>query len=435
MLLSPSWMRLHPYATLVLILAVGMTIRMVCSLSPGYGFDVSVNQKWARSAAELGIAQSYKQQLDQGIPPEYPPVAQFIFAGTGHLYRLLISRTFDYDSVSLRVFIKLPAIIADLLICLLLFMVLRTWKGVGAGLLAATAYALHPAAIYDSAVWGQTDAIFTLFLLGAIIAWIRGRPIIAIAIYMLALLVKVQAVLLLPLFGLLLLHKPRLLLRATLISLLIFELCLIPFMIGGSVQEVLNVYAGAVGRYTNLSVGAYNFWWSLLADRSSELTGSALLFTLLKYQTVAYSLFGFSVIMILFVCRKKLFKGSPDALFHASALMSGAFFLLLPQMHERYMFPFVVLGLPLAFISRRLALFYWVASLAFFMNLVGVLPFSWIDKALYAEFPSLDVLIAASIVWMILLIFLEAVERYKPFEREHAAAFEKVTHVKQRGKR
>jgi dolichyl-phosphate-mannose-protein mannosyltransferase len=407
-----------PEMVLSLIVFTAFMIRIAGAFHPGYTLDVGINQRWAHSAVEYGIAESYKKQVDGNIAPEYPPVSQLIFASVGNMYKLFIADVFDYTSRSLRIAIKLPAIFADVFICVMLFSAVSAWqKKSNAGLLAAAAYGFHPAAIFTSAVWGQTDAIYTLFLLTAIVAWWKERDKTAAFLLAIALLTKMHAVILVPLFTFLLYKKPKNFLRFTLVGIMTFIVFYLPFAIGGSLPEAVNVYFSAIDRLPSLVVGAYNIWWSLFADRAWSIPDSTVFLLGLSYKHVGYSLFGTAVFLILFACRIPLRKRSASALFLSSALLSAAFFLLLTQMHERYMFPFIVFGIPLLFIHKRFVLYYWVASLAFTMNLVGILPFSAIDKTLYSLFDSLDVFVATTIVWMMLLLWIEAVLLYAPFVR------------------
>jgi hypothetical protein len=70
---------------------------------------------------------------------------------------------------------KAPAVLADLLTCILL--VIIGWKlaSTRRGILAGALYAVLPSVFYDSAVWGQVDAIHTLFMLLCLLAFMERR--------------------------------------------------------------------------------------------------------------------------------------------------------------------------------------------------------------------------------------------------------------------
>lgn len=394
-------------------MVLGFVLRFGLSWHSGYGFDIGVYQGWARSAVELGMAQSYIEQVGGNMLPDYPPLYIILLTGAGHVYKLFFHE-FDLSSTAFRMYIKLPAIFTDLLICMVLYTVCRTWKkSTRIGLLAALAYAISPAAIFDSAIWGQTDAIYSFFLLGAVCAWAYEKRDLSAVLLALSILTKIQGIVLFPLFGFLLLRNPRQLLRFTIIGILTCVVVLIPFAIGNVLQNVFDVYFGAVGRYGNVTVGAYNFWWSILADKGWSIETTQSPFGYVSYGQWGIALFGLLYAGILWIFRKALFlKHNFEPLIYCSALLAAAFFLFLPEMHERYLFPFVVLGVPLIFLGRDIAFCYVTMIVGFTMNLMGVLPVTFIDKAFFREFDSLDVFIATTQVWLFIYLLIVAYKRY-----------------------
>ncbi len=205
---------------LLVILLLAFVVRFALSWNAGYGFDIGVYQGWARSAVELGMAHSYTEQVGNNMLPDYPPLSIAILTGFGHIYRLIFHE-FDLSSVIFRMYIKLPAILTDVLVCTVLYSVCRKWKNSERiGLLAATAYAISPAAIYDSAIWGQTDVIYSFFLLAAVSAWYgKKRDLTAICLAC-SILCKLQGIVLFPMFGFMLLKNPKQLLRFTVVGIM-----------------------------------------------------------------------------------------------------------------------------------------------------------------------------------------------------------------------
>lgn len=392
---------------LLFILCGAFLLRFGLSSHPGYEFDSILYQSWAESAVELGVAASYSEQVSGYLNPDYPPASMLLFAGFGHIYKALYGE-FDLKSTRLVMFMKLPGILADVLICALLYIILSRWKSIREGHLGALAYALNPAALYDTAIWGQTDSIFSLLLLAAIFVWTQKHRDIAAVLLALSILVKFQAIVLFPLFAFLLIREPRALLRFTIIGILTVLTVLIPFLQDNAITKILEVYTGSVGRYAHLSTGAYNFWWSLLGDNAWHVLSTDSPFGLMSYSKWGFLLFGAMYAAILWTFEKALWEGKNIiAFYYCSALLAAAFFLFLPQMHERYLFPFVVLGMPIIFISRTTMYLYWAMVVAFTMNLMGILPYSFIDKGLYRVFDTLDVVVAVSMVWLFgILVFV-----------------------------
>lgn len=397
----------HPFpsmrelALLLLLLFFGLSLRLAIAPAPGYGFDVSVNKGWARSAVLLGLAHSYTEQVDGNMLPDYPPFSLIIFSSIGHFYQWFSGQPPSTESPGFHIFIKFPAIIADLLLALILFFLLRQWKGRMAGFLAAAALTFHPAVFYDSAYWGQTDAIVTFFMTAALGAFALQWSTLSASLITIALLTKMQAVSLLPLFGLLFLTSGwKALLTGTTGSSLTALALLLPFVIGNALESVIHVYIRAIGHYPIVSSAAYNFWWSLYGDAAQSLQDSTLLFGSISHRSTGLLLFGAACILILALLWPALRPTQPfrvrlPALFLGASSCAFAFFLFNTEMHERYLFPFVALGLPVAFLSPRASRLYATISFLFFLNLVGWLPYNSIDRAIFRAFPTLDVAISA----------------------------------------
>ena len=239
---------LRRFDALFLALIVAFGVRFGLSWNPGYGFDIGVYQGWARSAVELGLAESYTQQVGGNMLPDYPPFSITMLAGFGHVYKFLFG-VFDLDTMSYRMYIKLPAIFADVLICGLLYLIIKKWKGKRAGLTGAWIYALNPAAIYDSALWGQTDSIYSMLLLGALAAWIYEKRDLTAVLLALSILTKLQSIVLFPLFAYIVLTSTdrRSFLRFCVTGMITTLIVLIPYALGNVLEEVVSVYTGSVG--------------------------------------------------------------------------------------------------------------------------------------------------------------------------------------------
>jgi Gpi18-like mannosyltransferase len=150
----------------LVVLSLGFTLRLWLSPAPGYEGDLRAYQLWAKSAVKFGLARSYEKQVGGAMLPNYPPLSMMIFAATGKAYETFVSRVFSLDEVAYRTVIKLPAMLADIATAALLYRLVRR-EGFRIPWLAPAIYLAHPAVFYDSAVWGQTDSIYSAFVVGA----------------------------------------------------------------------------------------------------------------------------------------------------------------------------------------------------------------------------------------------------------------------------
>jgi Gpi18-like mannosyltransferase len=371
-------------------LLIGLVLRLVLAQAPGYGFDIGVNQGWSKSAVVLGLADSYEEQVDGTMLPNYPPFSMLIFGSVGHLYRFTVSPNMDRFAEAFHTVIKLPGITADLLTCVVLFFFIAGLRTRRQGLIAAWIYALHPAVFYDSAVWGQVDSVYTLLILASLLAASRKFWIFCGVFAALAVLTKLQSAILAPAMLAFLFTGWRQALRIVLGGLATALVVLLPFVIGGSFDAIWNVYTNSVGYYSSLSYGAYNLWQGLMGGSAGQPDTDAL-FGIMSYRHWGLLFFGGTAALFLALRWKQMTKLRAQypllpTLF--TALMAYAFFVFNTQMHERYLFPLMALALPIIFVSRRTAVLYALSSLFFLLNLMGVLPAGSIDKALFSAFPN-----------------------------------------------
>ncbi len=377
-------------AWLPAILAVAFAIRLGLSWHGGFGGDISLNQDWSESAVKLGLIQSYNEQVESdAMLPNYPPLSIGMFAITGYAYQTFVSPDFDEEAPIYRVIIKLPAIIADLITVIVLYLLLVPIGGRRQSLIAAALYAVHPAVIHDSAVWGQIDSVFTLFMCLTILSMQRHRWICAGVLMASALLIKMQALLLVPVVvvaaGFDIRRWMRLVLGGTTIALI----TAIPFTVYGAFDRLLSVYTGSVGFYNTLSYNAYNFWVMLYTRETGKSA------TDLFLGPLSHRMFGLIAWFTVIVCVTVLWfpaiqqdiksKGKTGVTLLSAALIAYAFFLFNAEMHERYLFPFMALGIPLLLLGRKGITLYISASVLFTLNLISLVAFSDVDRMILQE--------------------------------------------------
>ena len=128
----------------------------------------------------------------------YPPGALLMFELIGRTYRAL-----GYsDPVSLRVALKLPNLLFDCIGGGVAFAIAARFVEPRRALLAAAAYNLNPAIVYDSALWGQNDSITTVTALAAVWCMLARRRTLAWVVLAFAILNKPPVLILAPLFAL-----------------------------------------------------------------------------------------------------------------------------------------------------------------------------------------------------------------------------------------
>ena len=371
------------------ILFLALTIRLIAAQLPGHDFDLPINKGWTQSAAQLGLARSYGEQVGGNVLPNYPPFILILYWLAGSLYQFAISPPFDPLLPDFDVVVRFPAIAADLAACVIVAVVARKagvrerWPWV------AMAYALHPAAVFDTAVWGQTDSVYALWMLLALAALSLGHWRAVGAWTACALLTKPQAAAMFPVLLMVLVRNlPR---SAAFFSgaILAAIAILAPFLAGGALDAVLAVYQRTVGGYYNgVSIGAHNFW--AIFHRTARLSDDELALNLISFRNAGLLLLTVATLLILWRLRTSLLFPRTQrqrllGVLLAGALTTSAMFIFATEMHERYQFAYVLLALPVAAVSRVGAFLYAATSCLIFLNLLGSLAFGPVPAALFPK--------------------------------------------------
>lgn len=353
----------------ILFAIIGLVIRLYFLTRPGFFPDMESWRKWAVSMYDTGLFSAYT-----GNPAiNYPPVYLGILWGVHSLGRAF-GVPFDALDGWSGILLKLPTLVFDIAVALVLFAIARQFmKGRDQAVLAGLVYWLNPAVLYIGSAWGQVDSVPIFFLLLALYALLTGKLAYTGLWLGVAVAAKVQTVVVLPVFFMLLFRRSA---QETIKSfaVLVGTLILIhaPFIIAGQGSHLMDVYFGSVGFVTSLSHNAWNLWWPI--ERITHLSDTAAFFVhpwiTFSYRQVGFGLLGISIAALCLRVRKRWMPWEAIALLGVALL---SFFILPTQIHERYAFPAVVfLGL-LAVLERRWVIFVG-ASLLLFSNLVYVFP-------------------------------------------------------------
>lgn len=385
--------------TFLAILAAALLIRAAVIFHPGHMQDVTLFERWASEGVRFGITSIYDRQL-QLITPDYPPLLLYVYTAIGHaVYN--IQGSFEHTPLFVAA-LKLPSIIFDLLVALLLLVLGNRLGYTRRGLTAAGIYLIMPASWLDSAVWGQTDAFYSLLLLAAFASIGFRRGVLAGVFVGLAVSAKFQVVAFLPLIAVLAASIDWRMLGKGLAACLVTVLAVFtPFIVAGKIDNVIREYSQALGSYQLLSVDAFNVWHLLFGEASSR-TSNLGSFAGLTFRTWGIAAFILALGVIL-VLASRAVRRAPDherrveAVLAAAAMTSLAFFIFPTEIHERYLFPFIVLAALWGMSGRREMVIYLVLSLAVGLNIAYSLPISVTD-AFFGIVPGADRLVSLTVV-------------------------------------
>jgi len=409
--------RILHHRSLFVLLGLGLALRLVLALVvfPGQGLssDLGLFESWATTLARVGPGAFYASAGSANYPPGY----MYVLWAVGAAGQAL-------GGQATLLLLKIPAIVADIALAGLLYAAARRWFGGRAGLLAAGLYLFVPVTWYDSALWGQVDAVGTLVMVAAIVLLVEGWSEPAAALGAFSVLVKPQdaivLVVLVPVLvrrhllrpnsgpvpslgrrltelnghlgGLLTEQGPRRLATAAAAAALAGILPLLPFDIArsapasladlpviGQVAGLIGLFVSDGGQFSYLTANAFNAW-ALVGDHAlvSIVGGSGGSWTadsLLVAGGIQAVTLG-ALLLVgagLLVAIGLLLRADRLAIILGFTLVAVAFYVLPTRVHERYLFPAFGGGALLAAAALRSSWGYVGLGLLNTINLHAVL--------------------------------------------------------------
>lgn len=357
-----SQIKRNQYLTLAIALLVSFILRMYLSQFEGHGYDIWVFKTWSRGVYYTGFSHFYN-----GIRSDYPPFYIYILWAIGTLFKTFISSSFDVDSPVFTILLKMPAIFADIATAFLIFLIVRKYGSFRLAFTAMILYAFNPAIMYNSAIWGQVDSVYTLFFMLALMLFVSGKQMLSGVFMALAILTKPQSLVLVPLFALVMIRKnsPLDLVKIASASCAAFVVVALPFYLDTSILELFKLYFNSYIQYPFNSLNAFNLWsfGGLFRPDNTQ-------FLFMTYRMWGYLMFG---LVFMYVSYFILKSKDDTSIYIASAILFFAFFMFFTRIHERYLFPmFAPLAVAMT-LDRRFSYVYVLGTLTFLFNLHFVL--------------------------------------------------------------
>jgi Gpi18-like mannosyltransferase len=343
---------------LAALLFVAFMIRFVFFSHQGYAeVDTRDFMAWFQTAAEYGPRTFYTRTWC-----DYPPFNIYFF----WLFGLLAKSLSLFGTSFFTYVMKLPPNLFDMATAFLIFVFVRKRLDFNMALLATALYAFNPAVLFNVAIWGQFDAIYSFLLVLSLMLALASKPELSVVAFTLGLLTKPQGIALLPLIAFLLFKKNgwRRLITSILAGAATIFVVIIPFEWSNPVTFLSNIYFGAYSGYAYTSINAFNMWalgglW--MPDGNLFILG--------------WILFGALVAFTFYVLHRR-FNASGEllALFSAFMLLFG-FFMLPTRIHERYLFPAISMLVLLAPFIKKIRPLYVALTATLFINEAYVLSF------------------------------------------------------------
>jgi len=126
--------------------------------------------------------------------------------------------------------------------------------------LALAAVWLAPTVLFNGAVWGQADAIWTFFILLSVYLIRRDRPGAGVVAFAAGFAIKAQAIFLAPFIFALVLRRTIHWLWLATIPLVYLAIAAPAWLLGLPLTDILTVYFKQAGTFERLSMNAANMW-------------------------------------------------------------------------------------------------------------------------------------------------------------------------------
>ena len=404
------------------ILAVALIFRLILA----YGID---GLRGSGFEADLGLFRYWADVLAEHAPWDFYANASYADYTPGYLYVLWVvgalrelgfSAGLPADIVDS--FIKLPAIVTDVLLAwLVASMALELGASRRRALIAATVVAFNPLTWFDSVIWGQVDSFGTVFLLLGVRELWRGRHERAAILAVVAGLIKPQLAILVPIVAVVAIRRalwpaggygdeadpPRrgfswefrqigwrrilttglagyvtALALATPFGLSVFwPSATAPFIDSSLIRLIFSTAA----TYPYLTVNAFN-WWALFPVGGESVASQAFIQWIPDSPVpgatawgaigpIPAALVGAALLLGTAALVAWLVARRPDRLtiLVGVTVLAIAFFAAPTRVHERYLFPFFGLAGVLFAVSLRWRVAYVVAATATFLNMYVIL--------------------------------------------------------------
>lgn len=371
------WCRTREGRVFLGLLTAALLVRGV--LAPYHGFDTDLQDyvDWGLVMDRhfwhfYAVASAGNQPFY--LIPNYPPLSMYIFGlldaayfGLAHLAGQQPAALVT-ASHALSFVMKLPTIAADLGTIALLYLLARRLFSKRSALLVAAAYAFSPAILFDGALWGQTDSIFTFFLLLALAFATRRQGIWSGIFFGLAIMWKPQPALYAPLLLLYLWRWAgwKEALQSAGSTLATSLVICAPYLLPPDFElAILAKNVGVWASAGHASDGAFNLWWLLGTERSPAQPFLG---------PLSPTLLGWGVfLLILLLILASIWKDTaPQSLFFGAGLLGLSSFTFLTLQHERYLYPALALFLVAFLHSKQHLPLYLLASSTAFLNMLLV---------------------------------------------------------------
>jgi dolichyl-phosphate-mannose-protein mannosyltransferase len=331
-------------------------------ITQGHSTDISCFKAWALRLAEVGGHNFYQPGYFADYPPGYM-VVLYLLGTAAKLLRITGTPFF-------ALLLKLIPILADIIIGLIIYRTAQKTMPEKNSAIPMLLFAFSPAIIINSALWGQIDSFFSLFILLSLLCVYNENYIPGAALYALSALIKPQAFIIAPIYLAVYLRTKslKLIIKSAAAAAATVLIVSLPFTRGFDFTWLADKYIKTLSSYPYATVNAYNIY-ALMGYNWKSITAKLAIFPVSVWSNLVIAAVASGSIWLCLKVKKR------DIVFYCAYLAVATLFTLGAKMHERYLYPALILLLLTYILNRdKRFLFLFIAqSAGHFLNVADIL--------------------------------------------------------------
>lgn len=376
----------------VYLIFAALLLRIIIALLPTpVHTDLRNSLDWGTRFWQYGSKHFFENNVWSFDWPNQPPGTILLYAGIRKLFEIFYSffwfvnvhipffpsKTMFYFEKDFIYFVaKIPTMLADFGIAFLIYKIILQVSDKGKAQIGALIFLLNPVIIYNSVVWGQYDSVNNFFAIAAYYLLFRKKLNWAIVFLIISLYIKISLIIYVPIFVMLTLSQKydvRQYFGGLLVAFLVILLIFLPFSQNNTFFWIYYFYKSKVltEQLQLITANAFNIW---AAIKNVHALPHNLILGPLSFKIWGYILFGLSCIPVLAVL---VGKKNVKTIFWSLSIVSLSSFMLLTNMHERYLYPFFTTFVVVAILEKGMSKYYYLLAIINFLNLYN---FWWIPK-------------------------------------------------------
>lgn len=361
-------LQIYKYQIIIIILALMIRFSLISFVSYDMEF---VLYDWYNYIIKNGGFAALKDGFYNYNPP--------------YIYLMIIA-TYLLKRMSPIIALKLISIMFDFIAAFLAYKIADIkYSKSGRSIFAFIFVLFSPTVVFNSAGWGQSDIIYTSFLLACLYFLLIRKERLALIFFTIAVSFKLQAMFFAPVLFILLLKK-YIKWYSFLVIPIVYHITLLPaYFAGRSMTQLLMIYLNQANSDEHLTILAPTLYQWISNEYFELFSSLGLIIT--------------TVIILIFslILYRIKFKLNPEIIIQIALISVTIMPFFLPKMHERYFFAADVISIIFACYYPR---YFWIPILIIFSSLMCYYP-ALTEKVLFPISYLSGIILSVIIILMI----------------------------------